>query len=74
MRANQRHFGGKNVIPSSFYYEVLQQVNNTQHDSSFGIFDQQKGQLPVIRITEQPTLLAKSKINRPGYKSSEYFL
>ena len=28
---------------------------------------------PAIRLTEQPTLLTKSKINRPGYESSKYF-
>ena len=32
-----------------------------------------KAQLPAVRITEQPTLLTKSKINRPGYKSLKYF-
>ena len=33
-----------------------------------------KAQLPAIRITEKPTLLTKSNINRPGYKSFKYFL
>ena len=32
-----------------------------------------KPQLPAIRITAQPILLTKSKINRAGYKFSEYF-
>ena len=33
-----------------------------------------KAQLPAIRITEQPLLLSKSKINhRTGYKFSKYF-
>ena len=30
-------------------------------------------QLPAIRMTEQPILLTKSKINRPGHKFSKYF-
>ena len=29
--------------------------------------------MPAIRITEQPILLTKSTINRPGYKFSKYF-
>ena len=29
-------------------------------------FDQEKAQLLAIRITEQPILLTKNKINRPG--------
>ena len=32
-----------------------------------------KAKLPAIRITEQPTLLTKSKIDRTGYKFSKYF-
>ena len=32
-----------------------------------------KAQLPAVRITEQPILVTMSKINRPGYKFSEYF-
>ena len=32
-----------------------------------------KSQLPAIRITEQPILLTKSKINRPGYSFPEIF-
>ena len=32
-----------------------------------------KAQLPAMGITEQPILLTKSKINRPGYKFSSYF-
>ena len=32
-----------------------------------------KSQLPAIRITEQPILLAKSKINHPGYKFLSIF-
>ena len=38
---NQRHFAGKNVIPSSFYYEVLKKCcvkASQEHGSSFGIF------------------------------------
>ena len=31
-----------------------------------------KVKLPAIKITEQPTLLTKSKINRPGNESSKY--
>jgi len=47
VRANQRHFGGKNVMLSSFSYEVLQKCcgdeTSREDGSSFGIFDQQKG-------------------------------
>ena len=32
-----------------------------------------KARLPAIRITEQPILLTRSKINRPGYKFTKYF-
>ena len=32
-----------------------------------------KVQLPAIRITEQPILLTKRKINRLGYRFSKYF-
>ena len=31
-------------------------------------FYQEKAQLPAIRMTEEPMLLTKSKISRPGYK------
>ena len=66
-------FGGKNVIPSSLYYEVLQKCccvkTSQEHGSSFGIFRSTKSQLPPIRITEQRILLTKRQINRPGYKS-----
>ena len=65
--ANWRHFGGKNVISSSFQYEVLQinvvlskQVKNTVAVWHFSI--KKKAQLPAIRITEQPILLTKRKI------------
>ena len=67
------------MIPSSFYYEVLQKcclVKTSQdHGSSFGIFRsaKTKAPLPATRITEKPILLTKSKINRPGYKFSKYF-
>ena len=36
-------------------------------------FEQQKAQLPAIRITEQPILLTNSKIHRPVYKFTKYF-
>ena len=32
-----------------------------------------KAQLPATRITEQPILLTKIKIDRPSYKFSKYF-
>ena len=32
-----------------------------------------KVQLPAMRITEQPILLTKRKINRLGYRFSKYF-
>ena len=44
-----------------------------QHDSSFGNFRSAKAHLPAITITEQPMLLTKGKINRPGHKFSKYF-
>ena len=41
-RANQRHLGGKHVIPSSFQYKVLRKCcrvkTSQEHCSSFGIF------------------------------------
>ena len=63
------------MTPSSFYYEVLQECRRVktsqQHGSSFGIFrSAKKVKLPAIKIIEEPTLLTKSKINRPGYESS----
>ena len=33
-----------------------------------------RAQLPAIRITEQPILLTKSKVNRPRYKFSNFSL
>ena len=41
---------------------MSKQVNNTVAVLAF--FDQEKAQLPAIRITEQPLLLTKSKIDR----------
>ena len=65
------------MIPSSFYYEVLQECclvkTSQEHGSSLAFFDQKKAQLPAIRITEQPILLTKRKINCLGYKCSKYF-
>ena len=34
----------------------------------FHFSNSKRAQLPAIRITEQPILLRKRKINRPGYK------
>ena len=51
-------------MPSSFYYEVLQNVVVSKQVKK-------KAQLPAIRITEQPILITKSKINRMGYKFSK---
>ena len=45
----------------------------TNRVAVLAFFDLEKAQLPEIRITEQPLLLTKSKINRPGYKLSKYF-
>ena len=61
------------MIPSSFYDEVLQKCcrvkTNEERGSSFGIFRSTKrGQLPAMRITDQPLLLTRRKNNRPGYK------
>ena len=67
------------MIPSPFYHEVLQKrcrVKTSQvHGCSFGIFQStKKGQwLPAIKITEEPILLTKSGIRRPGYNFSKYF-
>ena len=67
------------MIPSPFYYEVLQKrfrVKTSQvHGCSFGIFLSAKKArwLPSIKISEQPILLTKSGIRRPGYKFSKYF-
>ena len=45
-RVNQRHFGGKNLITSSFLYEVLQKCcgvkTSQENSSSFGIFQSEK--------------------------------
>ena len=64
--------------PASFWREkrdtviILLQVKNTAAVLAF--FNLQKGsKLPAIRITEQPILLTKSKINCMGYKFSRYF-
>ena len=65
------------MIPSSFYYEVLLKCcrfkTSQDHCSSFGFSIGEKAQLPAIRITEQPMMLTKRKIIRPGYKFSKYF-
>ena len=61
------------MLPSSFQYEVLQECRiktSQQHDSIFR--STKKVKLPAIKITEEPTLLTKSKINRPGYESSNF--
>ena len=47
---------------------MSKQVTNTVAFLAF--FDQGKAQLPLLRITEQPILLAKSKIDRASYKFS----
>ena len=36
-------------------------------------FEQKKAQMPALRVTEQPILLRRSKINRPVYKFTKYF-
>ena len=55
----------KNVVMSK-------QVNNTVHVVVLALIFliSKKAQVTAIRITEQPILLTKSKINRTGYKSS----
>ena len=79
-RAKQRQFGGKNVILSSLYDEVLQKCRRVKTTwksrtrKQFWRFSiSRKAQLPAIKITEQPILLTRRKINRPGYKCSKYF-
>ena len=49
---------------------MTKQVENT---AAVGIFlSSKKAQLPAMRITEQPRVLTKSKINRSGCKFSTY--
>ena len=50
---------------------MTKQVENTTAVLAF--FDQQNGSVVSNRITEQPILETKGKINRPGYKFSKYF-
>ena len=54
----------KNVVEAK-------QVKNTIVVLPF--FDLRKAQLPTTRITEQSTLLTKSKINHLCYKIFKYF-
>ena len=49
---------------------MSKQITNTVVVLEF--LDQEKAQLPSRRITEQPVLLTKNKINRPGYKFCNY--
>ena len=51
----------KNVI-------VSKQVKNMAAVLPFFFFIGKKAPFPAIRITEQPILLTKSKINRPSNK------
>ena len=46
-----------------------------EHGSSLAFFDKKgkKAQLPATKLTEQPIVLTKRKINRLGYKYSKYF-
>ena len=50
---------------------MSKQVKNTVAVLAFTI--SKKAQLPAIRVTEQPILLTKGKINGPGHKFSKYF-
>ena len=53
---------------------MLSRQNKSRTRPQFWHFSiSKKTQIPAIRITEQPILLTKSKINRPGYKFSKYF-
>ena len=65
------------MVPSSFYYELLQEccpVKTSQNTVAVWYFSKKKkAQLPAIRITEQPILLTKRKINCLCYKCSKYF-
>ena len=55
------------------YLKCCRIKTSQEPGSSFGIFrSAKKAQLPEMRITKQPILLIKSKINRPGYKFSKY--
>ena len=63
----RRHFSTR-----FFFYRPIK--TSQQHGSSLGIFrSTKKVKLPAIKITEEPTLLTKSKINRPGYESFQNF-
>ena len=45
-----------------------------KHGSSLGVsISKREAQSTVIRVTEQPILLIKSNINRPGYEFCKYF-
>ena len=48
-------------------------VVTKQAAAVLAFFEQLKGSVTAMEITEQPVLLAKSKINRPGYKFSKNF-
>ena len=65
------------MILLPFYYEVLQKCcgvkRSQEHSSSWHFSISKKAQRPAIRITEQPILLTKSKINYLGYNFSQYF-
>ena len=58
------------MIPSSFFYEVLQKCCRVK--TSFSL--SKRAQLPAIGITELTILLTMSKVNRPGYKFSNFSL
>ena len=66
------------MIPSSLIFSTRfckimssSQVTNTVAGLAF--FDQEKAQLPAIRITEQPMLLIKNKNSHRGYTFFKYF-
>ena len=62
-----RHFS------TSFCTTVVVSKQGTNMIAFLAFFDQEKAQLPAIRVTEQPMLLTKIKINRQGYQFCKYF-
>ena len=46
---------------------ILWFKTSQEHDISLAFSISKRTQLPALRIAEQPILLTKSKINRPGY-------
>ena len=62
------------VILARCFAKTVDVTKQVQSGLAVGIFlSSRKAQLPDMRITEQPILLTKNKINRSGCKFSTYF-